>query len=160
RTVLGVVAVLVCLSVVSVFGMGGEFLPPFNEGTLTVNLQAEPGTNLKESSRLGRRAEALLLEGPEGLSVARGTVRTGSGEHAEGVHSSELDVRLVEHERPRPGWGYAALRAVPGLHHWGVEEVGRPREQVLADIRERLGRLPGVKVNVGQPISHRLDHIM
>src|SRR5262249_49233232 len=81
-------------------------------------------------------------------------------EHAEGVHSSELDVRLVEHQRPRPGWGYAALRAIPGLHHWGVDEVGRPREQVLADIRERLGRLPGGKANVGQPISHRLDHIM
>jgi CzcA family heavy metal efflux pump len=160
RPILAGVAVLVGLSVVSIFGMGGEFLPPFNEGTLTINVQAEPGTSLKESNRLGRRVEELLLEVPEVLSVARRTGRAEMDEHAEGVHSSELDVRLRAHERPMPGWWYAAVRAVPGLHRWGVEEVGRSREQVLADIRDRVTSLPGVKVNVGQPISHRLDHIM
>jgi CzcA family heavy metal efflux pump len=160
RPILGAVAALVGLSVFSILGMGGEFLPPFNEGTLTINAQAEPGTSLKESDRLGRRLEALLLEVPEVLSVARRTGRAEMDEHAEGVHSSEMDVRLTEHERPRPGWLYAGLRAVPGLHRFGVEEAGRPREQVLADIRDRVTSLPGVKVNVGQPISHRLDHLM
>jgi CzcA family heavy metal efflux pump len=160
RPILGAVAALVVLSLVSIFGMGGEFLPPFNEGTLTINVQAEPGTNLKESDRLGRRVEALLLEVPEVLSVARRTGRAEMDEHAEGVYSSEMEVRLREHERPRPGWLYAALRAVPGLRRWGVEEVSRPRAQVLADIRERVTNLPGVKVNIGQPISHRLDHVL
>ncbi|HZY86487.1 MAG TPA: efflux RND transporter permease subunit, partial [Gemmataceae bacterium] len=160
RPILGATAVLATLSVLSVLGMGGEFLPPFNEGTLTVNVQAEPGTSLKESDRLGRRVEDLLLGVPEVLSVARRTGRAEMDEHAEGVYSSELDVRLLEHERPRPGWAYAALRAIPGLGRWGVEAVGRPREQVLADVRDRVTSLPGVKVNVGQPISHRLDHIM
>jgi CzcA family heavy metal efflux pump len=160
RPILATVGVLVALSVLGVLGMGGEFLPPFNEGTLTVNVQAEPGTNLRESDRLGRRVEELLLGVPEVLSVARRTGRAEMDEHAEGVHSSELDVRLLEHERPRPGWWNAALRAVPGLHRWGVEEVGRPREQVLADVRERVTSLPGVKVNVGQPIAHRLDHLL
>jgi Cu/Ag efflux pump CusA len=81
-------------------------------------------------------------------------------EHAEGVNSSEMDVRLVPHERPRPGIGPAVLRAIPGLRGWGVQTVGRPHDAVLADVRERVASLPGVKVNVGQPISHRLDHVM
>jgi CzcA family heavy metal efflux pump len=160
RAILGSVAVLAALSVACVLGMGGEFLPPFNEGTLTVNVEAEPGTSLAESDRLARRAEALLLEVPEVVSVARRTGRAEMDEHAEGVHSSEIDVRLREHERPLPGWHRAILRAVPGLHGWGVEQVGRPREQVLADVRDRLTNLPGVKVSVGQPIAHRLDHLL
>src|SRR5262249_55670699 len=63
-------------------------------------------------------------------------------------------------ERPRPGPGYAILRAIPGLHSLGVETTGRSHDQVLADIRDRLANLPRVTVNIGQPISHRLDHIM
>jgi Cu/Ag efflux pump CusA len=140
--------------------MGGEFLPPFNEGTLTINLQAEPGTSLTESNRLGRRVEDLLLEAPEVVSVARRTGRAEMDEHAEGVYSSELDVQLVPHERPRPGWWYAVVRAVPGLSHNGYDLAGRQREEVLDDIRDRVTRLPGVKVNIGQPISHRLDHVL
>jgi CzcA family heavy metal efflux pump len=160
RAILAGVSVLTTLAVLAVSGMGGEFLPPFNEGTLTIGVQARPGTNLRESQRLGRRVEELLLEVPEVLSVARRTGRAEMDEHAEGVHSSELDVRLLEHERPRPGLGYALLRMVPGLNDWGTEQVGRPRDQVLADIRERVTALPGVKVNIGQPISHRLDHVL
>src|SRR5262249_5048348 len=97
---------------------------------------------------------------PEVLSVARRTGRAEMDEHAEGVHSSELDVRLLENEQPRPGWWNAVVRAVPGLNHYGVEESGRPREQVVADVRDRVTRLPGVNVNIGQPISHRLDHVL
>jgi len=76
------------------------------------------------------------------------------------VRGSVVDVRLTPHERARPGVWAAVLRAVPGLHEWGVEKLGRAPEQVLADIRERVGSMPGVTANVGQPISHRLDHIM
>jgi CzcA family heavy metal efflux pump len=160
RWILGTAAVLSLLAITAISGMGGEFLPPFNEGSLTVNVQSRPGTNLATSQRAGRRVEELLLEVPEVRAVTRRTGRAEMDEHAEGVHSSELDVRLQENERPRPGLENAFLRMVPGLRGWGVEPVGRPRQQVLADIRERLGQLPGVKVNVGQPISHRLDHVM
>src|SRR5262249_41992019 len=119
RLVLGVAAALAALAVLSVAGLGGEFLPDFNEGTLTVNVQARPGPSLAESQRLGGRVEELLLEVPEVVAVTRRTGRAEMDEHAEGVHSSEIDVRLREHERPLPGVGYALLRAVPGLHGWG-----------------------------------------
>ncbi len=151
---------LAVLSKLIVFWMGAEFLPPFNEGTLTINVQTDPGTRLVESERVAGRAEESLLRVPEVLSVSRRTGRAEQDEHAEGVNSSEIDVRLQEHERPKTEWYYAVLRAIPGLHRWGVEEAGRPRDQVLADIRERITSIPGVKVNIGQPISHRLDHMM
>ncbi len=160
NVVLGVVAVLVCASLLSLFWMGGEFLPPFNEGTLTINLQLEPGTSLQESNRVAGRVEQLLLQVPEVVALARRTGRAEMDEHAEGVHSSEIDVRLLGHERARPGLAYAALRAVPFLHVWGYEEQGRPRAEVEADVRERVSSIPGVKVNIGQPIAHRLDHLL
>jgi Cu/Ag efflux pump CusA len=144
----------------AVGSMGSEFLPPFNEGTLTINIQTRPGTSLEESKRVAERAESLLWEVPEVVTVARRTGRAEQDEHAEGVNSSELDVRLTPHERSRPGFGFAFLRAIPGLHRWGVETIGRPHEQVQADIRDRIARLPNVNINVGQPISHRLDHLM
>jgi len=158
--VLGSTLVLVTISMLSLFWMGGEFLPPFNEGTFTISFQAEPGTSLDESQRLAARAEMLLLEIPEVLSVSRRTGRAELDEHAEGVNSSEIDVRVQEHQRPRDGWGATALRLIPIAHLWGFETVGRPREQVLADIRDKVTLIPGIKANIGQPISHRLDHIM
>jgi CzcA family heavy metal efflux pump len=158
--ILGATACLAVLSKLAIFGMGSEFLPPFNEGTLTVNVQTEPGTSLRESERVARRVEALALQVPEVASVSRRTGRAEMDEHAEGVNASEIDVRLSPHERPKPGLGWAVLRAVPGLHGWGVEQSGRTHEQVLADLRERVGSIPNVKINIGQPISHRLDHIM
>ncbi|MBX3399649.1 MAG: efflux RND transporter permease subunit [Gemmataceae bacterium] len=152
--------VLSAVTMSAVFGMGSEFLPAFNEGTVTVGLQMTPGTSLAESGRIASIAEQSLLQIPEVAAVSRRTGRAEQDEHAEGVNSSEIDVRLIPHERPRPGLGAAALRAVPFLHGLGVEKSGRPPEQVLADIRERVGSIPGVMANVGQPISHRLDHIM
>ena len=160
RGVLAVVALLVAASVTMIVWMGGEFLPPFNEGTLTINVQTEPGTSLAESGRVARLVEALVLEVPEVASLARRTGRAELDEHAEGVNSSEIDVRLVPRERPIEGPLAATLRLVPGLHLWGYETTGRSREEVVADIRGRITDIPSVKLNIGQPISHRLDHIL
>jgi CzcA family heavy metal efflux pump len=158
--VLAVTAVLATLSVATVAFMGGEFMPPFNEGSLTIGTTAPPATSLEESNRIGRLSEDMLRELPEVTHTSRRTGRAELDEHAENVNYSEIDVGLVEHEQPKPGILYAVLRAIPGLHLLGSDRVGRPREEVLADIRLRLSQVPGVVYNIGQPISHRLDHIM
>lgn len=158
--VLGVVAICVVISTATIFWMGGEFLPEFNEGTLTIGATAPPGTNLAESNRIGQRVEEMLLAIPEVTHVARRTGRAELDEHAENVNFSEIDATLAEPHKPLPGFHNAVLRAIPGLKWMGMEEQGRPREEVLADIRDTLSEMPGVVFNVGQPISHRLDHIM
>ncbi|HEV2565305.1 MAG TPA: efflux RND transporter permease subunit [Microvirga sp.] len=109
------------------------FLPPFNEGTLTISLAYNPGIALAESHRLGLVAEGLIKDVPEVISVGRRTGRAELDEHAEGVHSSEIDVDLKRSERSK--------------------------EEVMGDIRARLAVLPAT-LNVGQPISHRLDHML
>jgi HME family heavy-metal exporter len=109
------------------------FLPPFNEGSFTVNMTFNPGISLAESTRVGLVAERLLLEMPDVKSIGRRTGRAELDEHAEGVHSSDLEIDL------KPG--------------------ARPKPELVADIRGRLAVLP-VNVNVGQPISHRLDHML
>lgn len=109
------------------------FLPPFNEGTLTISLAYNPGVALAESHRLGLIAENLIKDVPEVISVGRRTGRAELDEHAEGVHSSEIDVDLKRSERSK--------------------------EDVMGDIRARLAVLPAT-LNVGQPISHRLDHML
>lgn len=160
KVILIVVLMLAGLSMLTLFWMGSEFLPPFNEGTLTVTVRLEPGVSLEESERVARRVERLLLEVPEVLSLARRTGRAELDEHAEGVNSSEIDIRLQEHHRPKDGWFFAVLRWIPIAHLWGYETVGRSREEVAADIRERLSIVPGIVANIGQPISHRLDHLL
>lgn len=160
RAVLLVTAILVAVSLTMLAWMGGEFLPAFNEGTLTISVQTEPGTSLAESSRVAGLVEALVLEVPEVVSLARRTGRAELDEHAEGVHSSEIDVRLEPSERPRPGWLAATMRLIPVAHLWGSERVGRPRDEVIADIRDRITNIPSLRLNIGQPISHRLDHLL
>lgn len=140
--VFGAAALLVGAAALSVPWLGRSFLPPFNEGTATISFQAAPGTSLSESEALGLLAERLLLEIPEVRSTGRRTGRAEADEHAEGVHSSEIDVDFFSGEED------------------GAPEVIRPRAEVLADIRARLALIPGVGVNLGQPISHRLDHLL
>mgnify|MGYP001066410520 CR=1 FL=1 len=151
---------LVSASIASIAWMGGEFLPEFNEGTLTIAATCPPGTSLAESDRLGTRIERMLMEVPEVTHVSRRTGRAELDEHAENVNFSEIDVGLADHARPRPGLLNAISRAIPGLREFGIDRVGRPREVVLAEIRDTLSEMPGIVFNIGQPISHRLDHIM
>jgi HME family heavy-metal exporter len=130
---LGVTALAVLGAGAGVLGLNRAFLPAFNEGTFTINLAFNPGVSLSESTRVGSIAERLLLDVPEVISVGRRTGRAELDEHAEGVHSSEIDVDLKASRRPKP--------------------------EIVADIRSRLSVLP-LSVNVGQPISHRLDHLL
>jgi CzcA family heavy metal efflux pump len=144
----------------SILGMGGEFLPAFNEGTFTVSLRLEPGTSLGESARIASQVEKELFEIPEVQTVSRRTGRAELDEHAEGVHSSEIDVGLIPHQIPRSGPLWRILAWFPFPKSWSHETRGRGMNEVAAEIRERISFLPGVAVNVGQPISHRIDHMM
>ena len=159
-------AVLVLIAAATVPFLGSEFLPKFNEGTATIGLLSAPGTSLQESNRLGTIAEQLIGAVPEVKSTGRRTGRAELDEHAEGVHSTEIDVDFhveddghddthdaqVGHEH---GDGHAHDEA----HAHRASET-RERAAVLTDIRERLAHIPGVSVSVGQPISHRLDHLL
>lgn len=158
--VLTVVAALVLVSASFIFWMGGEFLPPFNEGTLTIGMRTPPATALEESNRVGTIVEEMLLDIPEVTHVSRRTGRAELDEHAENVNMSDIEVGLLEPLQSRPGFFFAVCRAIPGLHRVGYERAGRPREDVLDDIRSSMAEIPGVQINIGQPISHRLDHIM
>jgi HME family heavy-metal exporter len=130
--VFGTVGIAVAASAYAVTTLPREFLPPFNEGTLVLSLQYNPGISLAESHRLGFIAERLLAQVPEVKSVGRRTGRAELDEHAEGVHFSEIDVDLRRSDRPKA--------------------------DVYAAIRRELSALPA-SVAIGQPISHRLDHL-
>ena len=131
--VAGISIVGVLVAALGAIELPRAFLPSFNEGTLTINTSFTPGISLAESTRVGLIAERLILDIPEVKAVGRRTGRAELDEHAEGVHSSEIEVDL--------------------------KASGRNREAIVADIRSRLGILP-MAVNVGQPISHRLDHML
>ena len=128
-----VTLVLVIAAVTAAFSLPRSFLPPFNEGTFNIMVQFNPGVSLTESNRVGTIAERLIMQVPEVKSVGRRTGRAELDEHAEGIHVSELEVDI----KPSP----------------------RPKTEILADIRSKLGVLP-LSVNIGQPIAHRIDHMM
>ena len=134
RWILGATGGLVVVTLVLFFTLGRSFLPPFNEGSFTINVSTLPGVSLDESNRIGQQAEKLLLELPEIKAVARKTGRAELDEHALGVNTSEIEAPF-------------ALR-------------DRSKEEVMADIRQRLRSLPGVNVEIGQPISHRIDAML
>ncbi len=134
RCVLGGSAVLLVAAVGLSFTFGHSFLPPFNEGSFTVNVSSLPGVSLEESDRIGRQAEEILLSVPEVKTVARKTGRAELDEHALGVNVSELEAPF--------------------------ELDGRSREEVLDDIRHRLSAIGGANIEIGQPISHRIDAML
>lgn len=134
KTITGVAIVLIIASISIIPFFGTEFLPPFNEGSYTVNMVAPAGTSLEESNKLGTIAEQQILKVPEVALTARRTGRAELDEHAEPPSSTEIEVAL------KPG--------------------GRSRAEVLEEMRTNLSVLKGVSINIGQPISHRLDHLL
>ena len=134
KAVLGSTIGLFIVSLALFFTLGRSFLPPFNEGSFTINISTLPGISLEESDRIGQRAEQLLLSVTEIKTVARKTGRAELDEHALGVNVSEIEAPYERGERSH--------------------------EEMIADIREKLGSLPGVNVEIGQPISHRIDAML
>ena len=134
RVILIATGVLVVLTLVLFFNLGRSFLPSFNEGSFTINVSTLPGVSFEESDRMGEQAERLLLQVPEVKDVARKTGRAELDEHALGVNTSEMEVPF--------------------------ELKDRSKEEVMADIRSKLRTLPGVNVEIGQPISHRIDAML
>lgn len=134
RPVLAGAAALLVAAVVAILAMGRSFLPEFNEGALTVSAVTIPGTSLADSNALGNALERLMLSVPEVTSTARRTGRAELDEHVQGVESAEIDVRLTMKDRSR--------------------------ETVLDELRQKVSLLPGTNVTIGQPISHRIDHML
>lgn len=134
RVLFVTVSALFVVAVVMFFTLGRSFLPGFNEGSFTVNVSTLPGVSLDESNKIGRIAEELLLTVPEIQTEARRTGRAELEEHTLGTNVSEIDAPYVLD--------------------------GRTRGEVATEIRQKLSQIPGVNVEIGQPISHRLDHML
>ena len=134
KQVLGGTIALFVVALGLFFTLGRSFLPGFNEGSFTVNVSSLPGISLEESDRIGRRAEELLLQVPEIQTVARKTGRAELDEHALGVNVSEIEAPF--------------------------ELKGRSREAVAEDVRKKLSTISGANIEIGQPISHRIDAML
>ena len=134
KLTLGSVAALFAVALGLFCSFGSSFLPAFNEGSFTINVSTLPGVSLEESDNVGRRAEMLLLSVPEIKTVARKTGRAELDEHALGANVSEIEAPF--------------------------ELSDRPKKAVVDEIRHKLGTLPGVNVEIGQPISHRIDAML
>ena len=134
KWVLGTTIALFVVALVIFFHLGRSFLPPFNEGSFTINVSSLPGISLDESDQIGRRAEALLLQVPEIKTVARKTGRAELDEHALGVNVSEIEAPF--------------------------ELQDRSRDEVINDVRKKLSTISGANIEIGQPISHRIDAML
>lgn len=134
KGILGVTIALFTGAVISFFTLGRSFLPSFNEGSLTINITSLPGISLEESDNLGRRAEELLLTIPEIKTVARKTGRAELDEHLRGVNGSEIEAPY--------------------------ELQDRSRHEMLEEVRHKLNTLTGANIEIGQPISHRIDAML
>ncbi len=133
RTVMLATALASAGAIAALFFLGRSFLPPFNEGALTISVVSPPGITLLESDALGRQVEQALLAFPEVVSTSRRTGRAERDEHVQGVNASEMEVVL---------------------------RVGRKKDQLLALMRQAVATIPGAQVSFGQPISHRIDHMI
>jgi Cu(I)/Ag(I) efflux system membrane protein CusA/SilA len=134
KWVLGITGVVLVAAIFVFFSLGRSFLPPFNEGSFTINVSTVPGISIEESDKIGRIAEDILLSVPEIQTVARKTGRAELDEHALGVNVSEIEAPFVLDERSK--------------------------DEVLAEVREKMKVLPGVNIEIGQPISHRIDAML
>jgi len=134
KIVLGVTAALLVSAIVIFFTFGRNFLPPFNEGSFTVTINTLPGISLEESDKIGRQAERAMLSVPEIQTVGRKTGRAELDEHSFGVNTSEIEAPFMLEDRSQA--------------------------EMLADLREKLNAIPGISVEIGQPISHRIDHML
>jgi CzcA family heavy metal efflux pump len=134
KIILRSTAIIFIIALIIMTTFGSSFLPPFNEGALTINVSSVPGISLEESSKIGIQAQKILLEIPEVKTVSCKTGRAELSEHSFGENVSELDVPF--------------------------ELLKRSREEFLIDVRKKLRALPGANVEVGQPITHRIDHML
>lgn len=134
KVVIAITAALFISAVILVFTLGRGFLPPFNEGSMTINVSTLPGFSLEESDRVGRMAEEIILATPEVRTVARKTGRAELDEHSLGVNVSEIEAPYTL--------------------------SGRSRNEMVRDVRRRLSEIPGVNIEIGQPISHRIDAML
>ncbi|MEX0805343.1 MAG: efflux RND transporter permease subunit [Candidatus Binatia bacterium] len=134
RLIISVAAGLFLMTLATIPFIGRAFLPEFNEGTLTINAVTLPGTSLEESNRLGQMVESILLSFPEVRSTARRTGRAELDEHVQGVEAAEIDVALRMEQRSK--------------------------EEFLQELRRALTVVPGMNITIGQPISHRIDHML
>lgn len=134
KSVLGGTITLFIVAFICFFTLGRSFLPPFNEGSFTINISSLPGISLEESDKMGKRAEILLLSIPEIQTVARKTGRAELDEHALGVNVSEIEAPF--------------------------ELKDRSRSELIVEVREKLGTITGASIEIGQPISHRIDAML
>lgn len=134
RMVLGATAVVLVVALVGFFGLGRSFLPPFNEGSFTINVSTMPGISLEESDKMGAKAEEILMSIPEIQTVGRKTGRAELDEHALGVNVSEIEAPYMLD--------------------------GRSKDDLIKEVREKLSVLPGINLEVGSPISHRIDAML
>lgn len=134
KIVLGITGLLLISAIAISFTFGRNFLPPFNEGSFTVTLNTLPGISLEESDKVAGMAEEAILSVPEIQTVGRKTGRAELDEHSFGVNSSEIEAPFILKDRPQ--------------------------KEVLAELRDKLNAIPGISVEIGQPISHRIDHML